>query len=229
MYAPENADWKWRPNSNRYGVTSGREGCNLLTIGAIWQSVEPCKKPLMLADVKVLDFTQYLAGPTITRFMAEMGAEIIKVEQAPVRRSFAPAPIPQKWPQRLFHPAESRQEKPLSGFLQARTDRFAASSRGQSGCGCGKLRTGRDRAHGLDYPSLRAINPRLIMASISAFGRTGPLSHKVGYDFIAQAFSGLISVYWLSRSSAGFRRHGHWRSGQRRTRLLRHWLCALLS
>ena len=50
-----------------------------------------------------------------------------------------------------------------------------------------------ERKH-LDYPSLRAINPRLIMASISAFGRTGPLAHKVGYDLIAQAFSGLISV-----------------------------------
>ena len=45
---------------------------------------EAAKKPLMLADVKVLDFTQYLAGPTITRFMAEMGAQIIKVEQAPM-------------------------------------------------------------------------------------------------------------------------------------------------
>jgi crotonobetainyl-CoA:carnitine CoA-transferase CaiB-like acyl-CoA transferase len=45
---------------------------------------ESAKKPLMLADVKVLDFTQYLAGPTITRFMAEMGAEIIKIEQAPM-------------------------------------------------------------------------------------------------------------------------------------------------
>ncbi len=45
---------------------------------------EGTKKTAMLADVKVLDFTQYLAGPTITRFMAEMGAQIIKVEQAPM-------------------------------------------------------------------------------------------------------------------------------------------------
>src|SRR5258708_3372863 len=47
---------------------------------------------------------------------------------------------------------------------------------------------------GLDYASLAKLNPRIIMASISAFGRTGPLSHKVGYDFIAQAFSGLMHM-----------------------------------
>jgi crotonobetainyl-CoA:carnitine CoA-transferase CaiB-like acyl-CoA transferase len=47
---------------------------------------------------------------------------------------------------------------------------------------------------GLDYASLSKLNPRVIMASISAFGRSGPLSHKVGYDFIAQAFSGLMHM-----------------------------------
>ncbi|MGH7986231.1 MAG: CaiB/BaiF CoA transferase family protein, partial [Candidatus Binataceae bacterium] len=46
----------------------------------------------------------------------------------------------------------------------------------------------------LDYASLREINPRIVMASISAFGRTGPLSHKVGYDYIAQAFSGVMHM-----------------------------------
>ena len=47
---------------------------------------------------------------------------------------------------------------------------------------------------GLDYASLKKINPKIIMASVSAFGREGPLSHKVGYDLIAQAFSGIMHM-----------------------------------
>ncbi len=155
---------------------------------------EATKKPLMLADLKVLDFTQYLAGPTITRFMAEMGAQIIKVEQGPMGD-----------PSRL-----------LPAIKDGRSGYFVQQNRGkQSLCldfnkpeslellkglakevdvvvenfGPGVLEKRR-----LDYASLKKINPRLIMASISAFGKTGPLSHKVGYDLIAQAFSGVMHM-----------------------------------
>src|SRR5208282_4849695 len=53
------------------------------------------------------------------------------------------------------------------------------------------------KKRGFDYDSLKLINPRIIMASLSAFGRTGPLAHKTGYDFIAQAFSGLMHMNGL--------------------------------
>jgi CoA:oxalate CoA-transferase len=148
----------------------------------------------MLSGLKVLDLTQYLAGPTVTRFMAEMGAEIIKVEQAPGGDPSRLLPLIKNGRSAYFI-QQNRGKKSLCldfsrpesievlHALAAKVDVVVENY------GPGVL----ERKH-LDYPSLRAINPRLIMASISAFGRTGPLAHKVGYDLIAQAFSGLISV-----------------------------------
>jgi crotonobetainyl-CoA:carnitine CoA-transferase CaiB-like acyl-CoA transferase len=150
--------------------------------------------PLMLADCTVLDFTQYLAGPTVTRLMAEMGAKIIKVEQAPTGD-----------PSRL-----------LPFIKEGRSGYFIQQNRGKrSLCldfntseGLEVLRSlaktvdvvvenfgpGVMEKRGLDYESLKRINPKLIMVSISAFGRKSPLSHKVGYDLIAQAFSGFMHM-----------------------------------
>ena len=66
----------------------------------------------VLDGYRVLDFTQVLAGPTVTRLMAEMGAEIIKVELAP-SGDLSRAAFLEGRPQRLFHPAEPRQKEPL--------------------------------------------------------------------------------------------------------------------
>ena len=60
---------------------------------------------------------------------------------------------------------------------------------------------------GLDYDSLNYVNPRLIMASLSAFGRKSPLSHKTGYDMIAQAFSGMMHMTGDPEGASRFRRN----------------------
>jgi len=149
---------------------------------------------MILDGIRVLDFTQYLAGPTATRLMAEMGAEIIKVEQAPGGD-----------PGRLL---------PL--IRDGRSGFFVQQNRGkQSLCLDLKSSTARTIIHELvtkvdivienfgpgvmekrsfDYASLKAINRRIIMASVSAFGRRSTLAHKTGYDWIAQAFSGLMHM-----------------------------------
>ena len=67
----------------------------------------------ILDGYKVLDFTQVLAGPTVTRLMAEMGAEILKVELAPQRRTLTWPALSEKRPQRLLHSAEPGQEEPV--------------------------------------------------------------------------------------------------------------------
>lgn len=149
---------------------------------------------MILDGIRVLDFTQYLAGPTATRLMAEMGAEIIKVEQAPGGD-----------PGRLL---------PL--IRDGRSGFFVQQNRGKQSL-CLDLKSEAARAiirelvskvdivienfgpgvmekRGFDYASLKAINPRIIMASVSAFGRQSTLSHKTGYDWIAQAFSGLMHM-----------------------------------
>lgn len=148
----------------------------------------------MLAGYKVLDFTQIVAGPTTTRLLAEMGAEVIKVEQAP-----------------KGDPAR------LNGILkQGRSGYFIQHNVcKQSLCVNLKTEAGRDIIRGLiphmdvvvenyspgaikrlgfAYEELQKLNSRIIMCSISALGQTGPLSHVPGYDFIAQAYSGFNEV-----------------------------------
>ena len=148
----------------------------------------------MLAGYKVLDFTQIVAGPTTTRLLAEMGAEVIKVEQAP-----------------KGDPAR------LNGILkQGRSGYFIQHNVcKQSLCVNLKTEAGRDIIRGLvphmdvvvenyspgaikrlgfAYEELQKLNPRIIMCSISALGQTGPLSHVPGYDYIAQAYSGFNEV-----------------------------------
>ena len=73
----------------------------------------------MLSGVTVLDFTQYLAGPTVTRLMAEMGANIIKVEQAPMGDPSRLLPFIQDDRSAYFVQQKSRQKKSLPGFRQA--------------------------------------------------------------------------------------------------------------
>ena len=146
----------------------------------------------ILHGVRVVDMTQYLAGPTVTRLMAELGADIVKIEQAP-------------------HGDPTRT---LAVVKDGRSGYFVQQNRGKkSVCIDFDHPDGRrvldaliDRAdvfvenygpgvlerRGLDHASLRDAHPRLIMASISGFGRTGPYSHKTAFDLIAQAQSGVM-------------------------------------
>ncbi len=148
----------------------------------------------LLDGIRVLDFTQYLAGPSCTRLMAELGAEVIKVEQPPFGD-----------PMRAQSPRKNR-----------RSGSFVQQNRGKRDL-CIDLRSpegieiitalipsvdvvienftpGVMARRGLDYDTLRAIKPDLIMASVSGFGQTGPLADRSSFDFIAQAYSGIMHV-----------------------------------
>jgi CoA:oxalate CoA-transferase len=149
---------------------------------------------MMLSGCRVLDFTQYLAGPTVTRLMAEMGADIIKVELAPMGDPSRLLPTIKNGRSGYFV-QQNRGKKSLCldlgkpesleiiRALVARVDIVVENF------GPGVM-----HKRGLDYDSLKQINPRLIMASLSAFGRKSPLAHKTGYDMIAQAFSGVMHM-----------------------------------
>ena len=154
---------------------------------------DPIDEPY-LAGVRVLDFTQYLAGPSCTRLLVELGAEVIKVEMPP-------------WgdPTRAGVPR-----------INGRAGGFIQQNRGKRSL-CVDLTTpegldlvkalvphvdvlvenyshGVMARRGMDYETLSAINPRLIYASVSGFGQTGPLRHKTSFDFIAQAYSGVMHM-----------------------------------
>jgi CoA:oxalate CoA-transferase len=153
------------------------------------QRSEPTER--MLAGITVLDFTQYLAGPTVTRFMAELGADIIKVEQAPGGDPSRMLPFlrdgrsayfvqQNRGKQSLCVDLSKPESADLLRALAAKADVVVENY------GPGVL-----EKRGLGYADLAPTNPALIMASISAFGRTGPLAGQVGFDLMAQAFCGL--------------------------------------
>ena len=155
---------------------------------------EATQKPAMLADVKVLDFTQYLAGPTITRFMAEMGAQIIKVEQAPMGDPSRLLPAIKNGRSGYFVQQNRGKQSICLDFAKPEAIELLKGLAAKVDVVVENYGPGVMEKRGLDYASLRKINPRIVMASISAFGKTGPYKHKVGYDFIAQAFSGLMHM-----------------------------------
>ena len=148
----------------------------------------------MLKGIRVVDFTQYLAGPTVTRLMAEMGADVVKVEQAPGGDPSRLLPL-RIGERSIYFIQQNRGKKSLCvdfqkpGGAALLADLAAGADVVVENYGPGVL-----EKRGISYESLSKRNPRLVMASISAFGRTGPLAHKVGFDLIAQAFSGLMSM-----------------------------------
>lgn len=150
--------------------------------------------PLMLADVRVLDFTQYLAGPTITRLMAEMGAHIIKVEQAPMGDPSRVLPFIKNGRSGYFVQQNRGKRSLCVDFAKPESLDLLRSLVPTVDIVVENYGPGVLEKRGLDYASLKKINPKIIMASVSAFGRKGPLSHKVGYDLIAQAFSGIMHM-----------------------------------
>ena len=147
-----------------------------------------------LEGVTVLDFTQYLAGPSCTRLLVEMGADVIKVEYPPYGDPVRPSP-PRRNGRSAYHVQQNRGKRSLSVDL--------TSSEGVSliedlipkvDIVVENYSPGVMERRGLGYARLRQLNPRIIMASISGFGQSGPLSEKTAFDFIAQAYSGLMHM-----------------------------------
>jgi crotonobetainyl-CoA:carnitine CoA-transferase CaiB-like acyl-CoA transferase len=148
----------------------------------------------MLADVRVLDFSQYLAGPAVTRMMAEMGAYIVKVEQAPMGDPSRILPFVKDGRSGYFVQQNRGKKSLCLDFDKPESMELLRSLVRTVDVVVENYGPGVTEKLGFDYGSLSRLNPRIIMVSVSAFGRRGPLSHKVGYDYIAQAFSGLMHI-----------------------------------
>ncbi len=149
---------------------------------------------LILEGIRVLDFTQYLAGPTVGRLMAEMGAEVIKVEIAPGGDPSRTLPIADNGRSGYFI-QQNRGKKSLGLDLrQPAADAIVRELIGEVDVVVENFGPGVMEKKKLAWDDVKAINPRVVMASISAYGRESPLSHKTGYDWAAQAFSGLMHM-----------------------------------
>ncbi len=155
-------------------------------------STSPLKK--MLSNVKVLDFTQYLAGPAATRLLADFGADVIKIERTPDgdhgRKIHYVAPGVSG-----FFLAACAGKKSLAiEFRSAQGRAIIHDLVRQVDVVIENYSPGVMAKYGFDYASLKAINPNLIMCSISGFGQDGPYANYTSFDIIAQAQSGVMSM-----------------------------------
>lgn len=151
-------------------------------------------QPRILEGYRVLDFTQFLAGPTTSRLMAEMGAEIIKIEMAP--EGDATRALPHRRKGRSgYYIQQNRGKK--SVCVDMRTERGRELVKGLvKDCDVllENFSPGAIGRLGLSYDVVKNLNPTIIMCSISAFGQTGPLAKLPGFDYIAMAVSGVMDM-----------------------------------
>ncbi|MEZ5375806.1 MAG: CaiB/BaiF CoA-transferase family protein [Acidimicrobiales bacterium] len=148
----------------------------------------------VLAGVTVVDLSQYLAGPTCTRMLVELGADVIKIEVPPYGdpgRSFAP----RKNQRAGFHVQQNRGKRSVCVDLGT-VEGVEVVRRliAKADIVVENFSPGVMARKGLSYDELSADHPGLIMVSISGFGQTGPLASKPAFDFIAQAYSGIMHM-----------------------------------
>jgi crotonobetainyl-CoA:carnitine CoA-transferase CaiB-like acyl-CoA transferase len=157
--------------------------------------------PSALGDLRVIELSRVLAGPWAAQTLADLGADVIKVEHP------EGGDDPRGWgPPHLLPPDESGRESAyyLCANRNKRSiaidfsrkdgaDLVLALAR-ESDVLIENFRPGALAKYGLDYERVHATNPRLIYCSITAFGQTGPASHRPGYDFAIQAMGGLMSL-----------------------------------
>ena len=155
----------------------------------------------MLTGYRVLDVGQFVAGPTCTRIMAELGAEVIKLELAPFGdRGRASGDKPRdprvkNSSQSTYFVQHNHSKKSLAlDIKQQRGRDLVRSLIPKIDVLVENFAPGAIARMGLGYDELKVINPRLIMCSISLAGQNGPLSQKPGFDYMGAAYSGITST-----------------------------------
>ena len=153
-----------------------------------------------LAGIRVLDMTRVLAGPWATQLLADLGAEVVKVEQpghGDETRSWGPpwATGPDGAREASYFLSANRGKKSVAIDIAtpegtARVRALAADS----DVYVENFKVGGLEKYGLDCAALRAAHPRLITCSITGYGQDGPYADRPGYDFIMQAMGGLMSL-----------------------------------
>ncbi len=148
----------------------------------------------ILSGYKVLDFTQYLAGPAATRLMAEMGADIIKVEMAPFGDPSRAFPYRKNKRSGYFVQQNRGKQSLCIDVKNPQSSAIFADLIKSADVLIENWAPGVIGRLGFGWDAVHKLNPKLVMCSISAFGQTGPLSHLPGFDYIAQAYAGVTDV-----------------------------------
>ncbi len=153
-------------------------------------------KPAMLTGYRVLDITQFVAGPTCTRILAEMGADVIKVELAPggdrTRIQGIKPREPKGSSQSTYFFQHNHSKRSLAlQWKHPRTTEILKTLIAKTDVLVENFAPGVMARAGLSYEEVQKVNPRIVMCSISVAGQSGPLSGQPGYDYIAAAYAGI--------------------------------------
>ncbi len=155
-----------------------------------------------LSHLKVLDLSRVLAGPWCTQMLADMGADVIKVER-PLAGDDTRHWGPPFMPSADGHPTQdatyftacNRNKRSITiDMAKEEGQALIRQMAVQSDILVENFKVGGLAHYGLDYASLKPLNPRLIYCSITGFGQTGPYAERAGYDLMIQAMSGMMSI-----------------------------------
>ncbi|WP_026614974.1 CaiB/BaiF CoA transferase family protein [Ensifer aridi] len=153
-----------------------------------------------LKGIRVLELARILAGPWIGQTLADLGADIIKVESAAGddTRSWGPPFLEGEGGEKLdaayFHACNRGKRSVVLDFTTAEGQEAVRRLAAQSDVLLENFKVGGLAKYGLDYESLKKINPRLIYCSVTGFGQNGPYAHRPGYDYIIQGMSGIMDL-----------------------------------
>ncbi|HEU4967679.1 CaiB/BaiF CoA-transferase family protein [Sphingomonas sp.] len=168
----------------------------------------PSSKPL--AGLKVLELARILAGPWAGQMLADMGADVIKVERrghGDDTRGWGPPFVEGADGQSLgaayYHSCNRGKRSITADFEDAADMERVRTLARDADIVIENFKTGGLKRYGLDYESLKAINPRIIYCSITGFGQTGPYAPRAGYDYLIQAMGGLMSITGLPNGEPG--------------------------
>ena len=158
--------------------------------------------PGSLSHLTVLDLSRVLAGPWCTQLLADLGAEVIKIEKpgsGDDTRSWGPPFLKdtqgRDTGEAAYYLACNRGKKSVAvDFTQSEGQAIVRDLARGADIVVENFKVGGLKKYRLDYPSLAAINPRLVYCSITGFGQTEPYAERAGYDFIIQGMGGIMSV-----------------------------------
>ncbi len=155
-----------------------------------------------LSHIRVLDLSRILAGPWCSQNLADLGAEVLKIERPGVgddTRAWGPPWIlgaaGEETRDSTYFAAANRGKRSITvDIAQPQGQALVRELAAQSDVVIENYKIGDLKRYGLDYDGLQRVNPRLVYCSITGYGQTGPCAHKPGYDFVFQALGGLMSI-----------------------------------
>ena len=151
-----------------------------------------------LKGIRVIELARILAGPWAGQTLADLGADVIKVEapEGDDTRRWGPPFIEAEGEKTAayFHSANRGKRSVICDFRTVEGQESVRRLVADADVVIENFKVGGLAKYGLDWQSLRKVNPRLIYCSITGFGQNGPYAHRAGYDFIIQGMSGLMSV-----------------------------------